>query len=121
MLFKNVMYSKSIAIVIFVLFVLVVAGVAIFVFRQAKPSDFEQQVIQSALELYNQARARGMNFSSQCLGTIEVRGVSYAVDIVHVPRSPIDNLPENQCKEYREGKVRHFIELDKEGNIVRIV
>ncbi len=30
-------------------------------------------------------------------------------------------ITENQCSEHREGKVKHFIELDKEGNIVRIV
>ncbi len=115
------MHGKSIAIIIFVLFVLLVVGVVAFMFHRAEPENFEQQIIQSALKLYNQAKAQGINFSSQCLGTIEVQGISYAVDIVHVPRSPIDNLPENQCKEYREGKVRHFIELDKEGNVVRIV
>ena len=58
-----------------------------------------------------------MNFSNQCLGTCE----NYAVDIVHVPRIEDDNKIENQCLEYREGKIKHFIELDRDGNIVRIV
>ena len=44
-----------------------------------------------------------------------------AVDVVHVPRNDVDNLIGNQCKDYREGRVSHFIELDKEGNDVRIV
>ncbi|GBE19529.1 hypothetical protein BMS3Abin17_00253 [archaeon BMS3Abin17] len=58
-----------------------------------------------------------MEFSSQCLGSVG----DYAVDIVHVPRNDEDNLVENQCEDFRSGKVTHFIELDKEGNIARIV
>ena len=54
--------------------------------------------------------------NSQCLGTCG----NYAVDIVHVPRNSDDNLAENQCDDYKTGKVSSFIELDKEGNIVRI-
>ncbi len=55
--------------------------------------------------------------NSQCLGTCG----DYAVDIVHVPRTEGDNLIENQCEDYKTGKVNHFIELDKNGEIVRIV
>jgi hypothetical protein len=55
--------------------------------------------------------------SSQCLGTCG----DYAVDLVHVPRNGEDNLAENQCSDYNKGIVQHFIELDNEGNIVRIV
>lgn len=54
--------------------------------------------------------------SSQCLGTCG----DYAVDIVHVPRAEEDNLPENQCEDYGSGKVQYFIELDGNGEIVRI-
>ena len=57
-----------------------------------------------------------MGFSSQCLGVVG----GYAVDIVHVPRTEEDNLPENQCEDYREGRVSKFIELDKDGNVIRI-
>ena len=71
-----------------------------------------------ALELYRQADATGMNFSSQCLGICG----DFAVDIVHNPRDDaIDNLIENQCESFRNGEVNHFIELDQEGEIVRIV
>ncbi len=55
---------------------------------------------------------------SQCLGVCG----NYAVDIVHVPRTDEDDLTENQCEEYRNGTVSHFIELSYEtGEIVRIV
>ena len=79
----------------------------------------QQEAITCALELYNSKldEIPYSNISSQCLGTCE----DYAVDIVHVPRIVEDNLPENQCSDFREGKVSHFIELDKNGNIIRIV
>lgn len=80
-----------------------------------------KKVKEEALKLYNQKKADGMEFNSQCLGTIEVGGEKYAVDIVHVPRTEEDNLPENQCEDYRTGKVKHFIELDKDGNVLKIV
>jgi len=77
----------------------------------------QQEAIIGALQLYNEKKQEGMNFSSQCLGVVG----NYAVDIVHVPRSEEDNLPENQCEEYKLGEVKNFIELDKDGNIFRIV
>ena len=77
----------------------------------------QQYLINDSLALYNEKKTQGMNFSSQCLGTIN----DYAVDIVHVPRASEDNLPENQCPDYLEGKVHHFIEFDANGEIVRIV
>jgi hypothetical protein len=77
----------------------------------------QQKVITDALALYNQKKAEQMNFSSQCLGTID----SYVVDIVHVPRNSEDNLAENQCEDYKSGLISHFIELNKDGNIIRIV
>ena len=75
-----------------------------------------ERITRLALELYEQKKQEGMEFSSQCLGTVD----GYAVDIVHVPRTEEDNLPENQCEDFREGRVSKFIELDKDGNVVRI-
>jgi len=77
----------------------------------------QQEVISKAMMLYNDEISKGTELSSQCLGNV----VGYAVDIVHVQRTQEDNLPENQCMEYRQGIVSHFIELDKNGEIVRIV
>ncbi len=76
----------------------------------------QQEAVMCTLSLYNAKKQEGMQFSSQCLGTCG----NYAVNIVHVPRSDEDNKIENQCQDYREKKVSQFIELDKEGNIVRI-
>lgn len=76
----------------------------------------QQELILNAMRLYYEKKNEGMNFSSQCLGVVD----GYAVDIVHVPRTNEDDLEENQCEEYRNGEVKHFIELDSEGEVVRI-
>jgi len=75
----------------------------------------QQRIIDCALNLYQNNKTK-INLSSQCLGACE----NYAVDIVHVPRTKEDNLIENQCSDYNEGRLDKFIEIDKDGNVVRI-
>ena len=75
---------------------------------------WQQAAIACASDLFNNMTEEA---NSQCLGTCG----NYAVDIVHVPRTEEDNLAENQCEDYGSGIVTHFIELDKNGEIVRIV
>ena len=76
----------------------------------------QKEVLTCAFDLYNQAEYDGFKFSSQCLGICQ----DYAVDIVNVPRTEEDNLPKNQCADYLEKKVNNFVELDKDGVLVRI-
>jgi hypothetical protein len=77
----------------------------------------QQNAISCANNLYKDEKDKGIVFESQCLGSC----YDYAVDIVHAPRTAEDNLVDNQCDAYRNAIVNHFIELDKDGNIVRIV
>ncbi|MBU3907293.1 MAG: hypothetical protein KKA64_03510 [Nanoarchaeota archaeon] len=79
----------------------------------------QQQAITCALNLYSQKKAGSMEFLSQCLGTCELGG-GYAVDIVHAPRVEEDNHAENQCEDYKQGKAKNFIELDKNGEVVMV-
>ena len=76
----------------------------------------QQQAVAQAQTFYNLAKNNSIIFSSQCLGSFD----NYAFDIVNVPRIAEDNQIENQCGDYIQKKVHHFIELDKDGNIVRI-
>lgn len=39
---------------------------------------------------------------------------------MNVPRNEEDGKNENQCRDYKNGMTKHFIELDKNGAIVRI-
>ncbi|MFA6023059.1 MAG: hypothetical protein WC781_03150 [Candidatus Pacearchaeota archaeon] len=76
----------------------------------------QQQAIINAFALYNNQK-NSTQFYSQCLGNVG----NYAVDIAHRPRIAEDNLKENQCENYLSEKVNHFIELDLDGNLIRIV
>ena len=88
--------------------------------KHGVPSNTPSYVLEQQ-EAINCALNKFENFNeetnSQCLGVCG----NYAVDVVHVPRSEEDNKAENQCEAYRNGEVSNFIELDKEGNIVRII
>ena len=78
----------------------------------------QQDMITQAKALYQQIKTKGTDLSvGPCLGTIG----DYAIDIAHNPRIAVDNDPANQCAAYRNGTVNHFIELDVDGNIIRIV
>ena len=74
----------------------------------------QQEAINCSFDKFNNFKEE---INSQCLGICN----DYAIDVVNNPRTEEDNLPANQCSDFREGKVSHFIELDKEGNIIRIV
>ena len=76
----------------------------------------EEEAFFCAYQLYEKRKSEGMKFESQCLGVCG----DYAVDIVHVPREKVDDKPENKCPSYIEGKVKHFIEFDQEGNLFRM-
>ena len=105
--------NKKLILIVAVIIVLLL--IVLFFFRSSVSK--QRNAIDCAKKLYNQNKLEGVEFESQCLGVCG----DYAVDIVHVPRNSDDNKPENQCVAYREGDVNHFIELDKDGNIVRIV
>lgn len=86
----------------------------------AKIPDYvleQQEAIDCAENLYNSEKEKRAEFNSQCLGVCG----NYAVDIVSVPRSEPDDLEGNQCEDFRDGKVNYFIELDKNGKIVRVI
>lgn len=108
--------------VILVLTILLLAGYFTLVVNNAfvkGPSKSEIEVaINQAQHFYRQKKMRGEDLSTgPCLTENLMPG--WVVDIVHNPRLPIDDLPENQCQSFREVKAKHFVELDINGNLVR--
>ena len=90
--------------------------------EHGKPAEIPSYVLEQkdaincAFNLYDGEKANNVTFNSQCFGSCG----NYSVDIVHVPRIAEDNLAENQCLDFMEKKTSHFIELDNNGNVVRI-
>jgi hypothetical protein len=75
----------------------------------------QQDALTCASDLYSQAKSDNIAFNSQCLGACG----NYSVDIVHVPRSIEDDKASNQCIDYPR-VTPYFIELDKNGVVVRV-
>lgn len=85
--------------------------------RPDATSTERDRAVAAAQELYRRKKADGVDMSrGPCLGEV-LDG--WVVDVAHLPRQPIDDAPENQCRAYRNGHVHHFVELDPDGNLIR--
>lgn len=104
------------------LIVIILTAAATLVFNTIGQEDVSQNEIDSAVNqtmlVYRQKKATGEDISKgPCLSDAVMPG--WVADLVHNPRLPIDDLPENQCGTYLEGRAKHIVELDLEGNLVR--
>src|SRR5206468_415945 len=73
--------------------------------------------LKNALNLYVQKKSQGVDMrNGPCLGKI---AEGWVLDIAHNPRQAIDDLPQNQCPDFKNGLVHHFIELDPDGKLIR--
>jgi hypothetical protein len=80
--------------------------------------ETKEKAIELAQQAYQEALARGDSLSrGPCLGVIMP---GWVVDIAHKPRQNIDDRPENQCAAVRMGEAGHFVELDPQGNVIRV-
>lgn len=87
-------------------------------YRPGYSYEFDKAVTQAEV-LFNQRRAKGEDLSDgPCLTNDLMKG--WVVDIAHNPRQKVDDLEENQCKAYLEGRATHFVELDPNGKVIRI-
>lgn len=113
---KGFLVVLSLIVLFLTAFVTLVVNNA-FVKTGPSKSEFDTAVNQ-AKYLYSQRKKLGEDFSKgPCLS--EALMPDWVVDIAHNPRSPVDDLPENQCEAFREGRAKHFVELDLEGNLIR--
>jgi hypothetical protein len=79
----------------------------------------EEELIKMAQDLFNEKKQQGIDMENgPCLTNELIPG--WVVDVAHSPRQTVDNQMENQCLSFREGKAEHFIELDLEGNLIKI-
>ncbi|MBI2022129.1 hypothetical protein HYS93_04625 [Candidatus Daviesbacteria bacterium] len=77
------------------------------------------QAVYYAQSVYRAKKKLGVDFSNGPCLTNDLLP-EWVADIVHSPRESIDDLSENQCQAYLEGRAKHFVELDLDGNVVRV-
>jgi hypothetical protein len=81
------------------------------------PAAATNDEVALAQKAFQDAKTKGVDMSTgPCLGEIKS---DWVADVVHNPRQPIDDLPQNQCSQYNDGTVHHFVEVDTNGNFVR--
>lgn len=82
------------------------------------PKSEVETAINQAKHLYKQEKEKGRDFfNGSCLS--DALMPNWVVDIAHNPRQKADDLPQNQCPGFVEGRSQHFVELDPEGNVMR--
>ena len=121
----NVKYNGSMSknlLLILVLIIIVLTAYFTLVMNsglpKAPPKNEIETAVNQAKHLYGLEKASGRDFSNgPCLSNALLPG--WVLDIAHSPRQKVDDLPENQCSPYREGKAGHFVELDPNGNLIR--
>ncbi len=85
-------------------------------FAISKPSP---SAVQTCVAKCQQVVASGVDISAgPCLSNDIAP--DWVCDMVHNPRIPTDNLPDNQCSAFVKGSARHFVEVDMNCTVVRV-
>jgi hypothetical protein len=82
---------------------------------------FEKAAIDACINICNSIKDKQDLSNGPCIGDPIPEHPGWVCDVAHDPREPIDNLPENQCRSYREGRTKHFIEVDPNCNFIRAI
>lgn len=82
-------------------------------------STIVDKAVGQARKVYEEKKDEGIDFSNgPCLSNDLIKG--WVLDLVHEPRTAVDSKPEYQCAALREGRATHFVEMDLEGNVIRV-
>ena len=115
---KVIVISVAVMVIAFVLIMLLL-HVRPVNNKQAEYDEFELAVIAKAKQIYAEKKSAGTDMSAgPCLSN--ELDINWVLDVAHNPRDPVDDLPENQCSFFREGRAKHFVELDLTGGLIRL-
>ncbi|MBI2086368.1 hypothetical protein HYT74_03440 [Candidatus Daviesbacteria bacterium] len=112
---KNTVFVIALTVIILTIFATLFLNH--FVIKPASKTEIDTAINQAKL-LYRQKKATNEDLSNgPCLSNALMP--NWVADLVHSPRIPVDDLSENQCSGYIEGRAQHFVELDLDGNLIR--
>ncbi len=113
--------NKGLLVLLALLVIVITAFLTLFVnivLIETVPKSEIDTAVNQAKYLYSLKKATGEDLKEgPCLS--DALMPDWVVDIAHNPRQPVDDLPGNQCPSFREGRVKHFVELDLEGNLIK--
>jgi hypothetical protein len=118
----TIMLMPKNLILVLVLAIILITAYLTLLINSDLPKSLSKNEIDTAINqanhLYRQEKAKGRDFSSgPCLSDALLP--NWVVDIAHSPRQSIDDLDQNQCPSFKQGRSLHFVELDPNGNLIR--
>ncbi len=115
---KNILFAFLLVIILSASFLVIYQHKEKPAYEPGRWAEADAAVRQAKL-LFDVKKQAGENFSNgPCLSNDLMAG--WVVDIAHNPRIAGDDLPENQCSAYLEGRAEHFVELDPYGVLIRV-
>jgi len=100
-------------------FLVILLLLPIFFHLESQKNE-KEMAIKKCVEACREAMISGIDLSSGPCLVESIPGLNFwSCDVAHNPRQPIDNLPENQCSSFREGRTKHFVEVDINCNLIR--
>ena len=109
---KNLLLLLSLAVILITAFLTLAKDAGL---PKSVPKSEIDTAINQAKYLYSFQKIEDLS-NGPCLS--DALMPNWVVDIAHSPRQAVDDLPENQCPSYREGRSKHFVELDPDGNLI---
>ncbi len=86
-------------------------------------NNIKREAVEACISLCQAMKEKGMNLTAgPCLSDDEPswKIERWVCDVAHWPRRDVDNLPENQCEEFRTGMADHFVEVDENCDLIRV-
>ncbi len=117
-------YERRLFASFLVILIVIIGILAYFLLRVSSVSNNYELARDLCIQLCLEEKNKGRDLSNgPCLSDNNSKWIvkDWVCDVAHWPRESIDNLPENQCQEYREGKAHHFVEVSPECEFIRAV
>ncbi len=103
--------------------VILISLFILFNYQAINIPNEKEEAISACINLCLEAK-KEITLESQCLSDLykeKWKMEDWVCDVASWPRSDIDNLEENQCKPYLKGEVKHFVEVDRDCNLIRAI
>lgn len=111
---------------LFSIFLITVVSLLTVFFSEKKEEAYKPGVqadldraVNQARSVYEEKKLKGYDFTNGPCLTNDL-SPDWVADLVHDPRVAQDDLEKNQCQAFLEGRAKHFVELNLEGNVVRV-
>jgi hypothetical protein len=110
------------------LFILVLLVIIVFVSGCTQTQDnvgsLKDQAISKCKSLCEEKLSADTDLSNgPCLSdnNPDWNVLDWVCDVAHDPREAVDNLAENQCQDFRNGRSNHFVEVDPNCDFIKAV